>query len=111
MFLIDTQGLHVLFESIALDESNGLIKAYLLIIAICASERALTYCLDHKFSNKTSTTTTGGRLLHVFTRTILYGLVTAFRLLYMLVIMYFNTGLFILVVCLTMRIDLICLYF
>lgn len=93
----------MLFESIALDDNNGFAKAYILVIALCGSERAITYFLDHKLSPSTSNNSLkpekGGRVMRIMSRTLLYGVVTAFRLLYMLVVMYLNTGLFITVVC------------
>lgn len=94
----------MLFESIALDDDKGFAKAYILVIALCSSERALTYFLDHKLdttsTNKNSLAPErSARIMRIISRTLLYGIVTAFRLLYMLVVMYLNTGLFITVVC------------
>lgn len=94
----------MLFESIALDDDKGFAKAYILVIALCGSERALTYFLDYKLitasSNKSSLSPKkSARIMQIISRTLLYGIVTAFRLLYMLVVMYLNTGLFITVVC------------
>lgn len=70
---------------------------------MCGFERMITYQLDYKLavSNKKIVPglTAYERIYNVMLRTILYGLVTTLRLLYMLIIMYFNTGLFVTVVC------------
>lgn len=99
---IDTQGLHLLFEPFLIDEENGgLLPGYIFIALLCASERGLSYYMGYRQHNEslpTLTATTGQRIAKVMIRTILYGIITTLRLLYMLVVMYFNTGLFILVV-------------
>lgn len=71
---------------------------------MCALERMATYYLDHKLTAShptfVSATKAKERISRVMIRTLLYGIVTTLRLLYMLVVMYFNTGLFLTVVCL-----------
>ncbi|KAG2199749.1 hypothetical protein INT46_008690 [Mucor plumbeus] len=90
----DSNGLHLLFESFTLEDSNNIWTGYLLVWMICTIERCVTYHLDKKSSDAI----TRKRLFIILQRTLLYGIATTMRLLYMLVIMYFNTGLFILVV-------------
>lgn len=72
---------------------------------MCALERMITYYLDHKLTTSNDkfipAKTATERVYNVALRTVLYGLVTTLRLLYMLVVMYFNTGLFLTVVCLS----------
>ncbi|GAA5811034.1 hypothetical protein MFLAVUS_004463 [Mucor flavus] len=100
-FHSDNQDLHLLFEPLSLTESTELATAYISIAIICALERGVTYLLDNKFhksSEKLINSSVGERVCYVVTRTVLYGVATTLRLLYMLVVMYFNTGLFITVV-------------
>lgn len=69
---------------------------------MCALERGVTYLLDNKFhksSERLINSSVGERICYIVTRTVLYGVATTLRLLYMLVVMYFNTGLFVAVVC------------
>jgi hypothetical protein len=95
--ILDTQGLHLLFEPFLVNGDNGLLPGYIFIAILCASERGITYYIDLK-KPVHSTVTTSERIFNIISQTILYGIVTTLRLLYMLVVMYFNTGLFILVV-------------
>ncbi|KAI7883373.1 uncharacterized protein EV154DRAFT_522638 [Mucor mucedo] len=101
-FHSDSDGLHLLFEPLALDAHSEVLTGYLFIGCMCALERMVTYYLDHKLTASHPTfvaaTTTIERISRVAVRTLLYGIVTTLRLLYMLVVMYFNTGLFLTVV-------------
>ncbi|GAA5798990.1 hypothetical protein HPULCUR_004399 [Helicostylum pulchrum] len=97
----DNQDLHLLFEPLSLNESTELAVAYTLIAIMCALERGVSYWLDnrfHKSSEKLINTSIGERIYYIVIRTVLYGIATTLRLLYMLAVMYFNTGLFITVV-------------
>ncbi|CAO3632619.1 unnamed protein product [Cunninghamella blakesleeana] len=90
----EIQGTHLLFESFMMDNSFKLILGYIFIVLICWSERALTYYHGRlEYSHKKK-----ARWSKVFLRTILYGILTVLRLWYMLITMYFNTGLFIMVI-------------
>ncbi|KAG2233374.1 hypothetical protein INT48_000377, partial [Thamnidium elegans] len=94
--------LHLLFEPLSLNESTELATAYILIAIMCALERGITYSLDNRFnkpSEELINSSIGERIYYIAIRTVLYGIATTLRLLYMLVVMYFNTGLFITVVC------------
>lgn len=97
----DSNGLHLLFESFTLEDSNNIWTGYLLVWMICTIERCVTYYLDKKSSDAD----TRKRLFIILQRTLLYGIATTMRLLYMLIIMYFNTGLFMLVVCFFLHIQ------
>ncbi|KAG2180096.1 hypothetical protein INT43_003884, partial [Umbelopsis isabellina] len=92
-FHAETTGVHFLFSPLYLDNSWKLLVAYILIIAICWTERLLTYKLDTvkyiPYEN---------RLKTVVIRTSYYAIATVLRLWYMLIAMYFNTGLFIVLV-------------
>ncbi|KAL0141687.1 hypothetical protein V8B55DRAFT_1491432 [Mucor lusitanicus] len=61
---------------------------YLVVWLICTAERWTSYCLDTLVSQQDTSVPC----------TVLYGIATTMRLLYMLVVMYFNTNLFIAVV-------------
>ncbi|KAI8332591.1 hypothetical protein BC941DRAFT_435979 [Chlamydoabsidia padenii] len=89
----DIQGTHLLFESFQLADGWNLLAAYIFVVLICWTERGLTYYLEQ---NKYKSTKS--RWGQVITRTLVYGLATVFRLWYMLTTMYFNTGLFIVVI-------------
>ncbi|KAI8082859.1 uncharacterized protein BX664DRAFT_352126 [Halteromyces radiatus] len=89
----DIQGTHLLFETFQLENGWNLLASYIFIVFLCWSERGLTYYLDQLEYNNTRS-----RWRKIITRTLLYGLVTVFRLWYMLITMYFNIGLFIMVV-------------
>ncbi|KAI8575317.1 hypothetical protein K450DRAFT_262365 [Umbelopsis ramanniana AG] len=67
--------------------------AYAIIVAICWTERFLTYKLDTIVYEPY-----GHSIGTIILRTLYYGIATALRLLYMLVAMYFNTGLFLVLV-------------
>jgi hypothetical protein len=68
--------------------------AYAIIITICWTERFLTYKLD-----TIGYEPYGNRIGTIIVRTLYYSVATVLRLLYMLVAMYFNTGLFLVLVC------------
>lgn len=90
---VDIQGTHLLFESFQLADGWNLLAAYIFVVLICWTERGLTYYLDqHQYHSGKP------RWRQVSIRTVVYGLATVFRLWYMLITMYFNTGLFIVVV-------------
>lgn len=92
-FHAETTGVHFLFSPLYLDNSWKLLVAYILIIAICWTERLLTYKLDTvKYIPYES------RIKTVIIRTSYYAIATVLRLWYMLIAMYFNTGLFIVLV-------------
>ncbi|KAI8095847.1 hypothetical protein BDF21DRAFT_489301 [Thamnidium elegans] len=100
-FHSDNRELHLLFEPLSLNESTELATAYILIAIMCALERGITYSLDNRFnkpSEELINSSIGERIYYIVIRTVLYGIATTLRLLYMLVVMYFNTGLFITVV-------------
>ncbi|KAM3578543.1 hypothetical protein VKS41_008928 [Umbelopsis sp. WA50703] len=92
-FHAETTGVHFLFAPLYLDSSWKLLVAYILIIAICWTERLLTYKLD-----TVKYVPYGNRTKMVIIRTAYYALATVLRLWYMLIAMYFNTGLFIVLV-------------
>lgn len=94
-FLLDANGLHLLFESFSLDDSNNMWIGYLVVWLICTAERWTSYCLDTLVSQQD----TSVPCVFIIKKTVLYGIATTMRLLYMLVVMYFNTNLFIAVVC------------
>ncbi|CAO3576019.1 unnamed protein product [Absidia cylindrospora] len=89
----DIEGTHLLFESFQLADGWNLFAAYIFIVLMCWTERGLTYYLDQYAY-------TSQRIdwKQVVVRTVLYGFATVLRLWYMLTTMYFNTGLFIVVV-------------
>lgn len=91
----DANDLHLLFEFFSLHDSSSMWIGYLVVWLICTVERWTTYCLDKNCSQHD----TARRLVAIAKRTVLYGIATTLRLLYMLVVMYFNTNLFIAVVC------------
>ncbi|KAI9016487.1 hypothetical protein CLU79DRAFT_762823, partial [Phycomyces nitens] len=92
-FHSEVQNVHLLFESFALDTPLKLGLGYLLIVAICWTERGITYWLENCMTYK------GVKLWpQIISRTILYGIAMSLRLLYMLICMYFNTGLFITII-------------
>ncbi|KAI9299345.1 hypothetical protein BJ944DRAFT_189521 [Cunninghamella echinulata] len=89
----EIQGTHLLFDNFMIDNGYKLVLGYTFIVIICWSERALTYYYNQlEYKNKKS------RWAKVGLRTGLYGITTLLRLWYMLITMYFNTGLFIMVV-------------
>ncbi|KAL0081099.1 hypothetical protein J3Q64DRAFT_1756605 [Phycomyces blakesleeanus] len=91
-FHSEVQNVHLLFESFTLDSPLHLGLGYLLVVAICWAERAITYWLD-------GATYKGKKLWpQILLKTTLYGIVMTLRLLYMLICMYFNTGLFITII-------------
>ncbi|KAF7729412.1 hypothetical protein EC973_004391 [Apophysomyces ossiformis] len=92
-FHSDVKQVHLLFEPLILSNTPRLIGGYLLVITICWSERAISYYLD--YADYRSARRIGR---HILLRTGLYCIATILRLWYMLVTMYFNTGLFIVVV-------------
>ncbi|GAN01814.1 hypothetical protein MAM1_0012d01249 [Mucor ambiguus] len=91
----DANGLHLLFESFSLHDSNSMWIGYLVVWLICTVERWTTYCLDTHASSQQDATK---RFFFILKKTVLYGIATTMRLLYMLVVMYFNTNLFLAVV-------------
>ncbi|EPB84336.1 hypothetical protein HMPREF1544_08931 [Mucor circinelloides 1006PhL] len=93
-FHSDANDLHLLFEFFSLHDSSSMWIGYLVVWLICTVERWTTYCLDKNCSQHD----TARRLVAIAKRTVLYGIATTLRLLYMLVVMYFNTNLFIAVV-------------
>lgn len=86
----EVQGVHLLFESFVLDSGWKLFLAYIFIVAMCWLERGISYYLDYRTRRR------GWK--DILLRTGLYGVATTLRLWYMLVTMYFNIGLFIVVV-------------
>lgn len=80
---------------------------------MCSLERMITYYLDYKLTTSNEkfvpAVTATDRVCNVAIRTVLYGIGTTLRLLYMLVVMYFNTGLFFTVVCLSCTMDFNCI--
>ncbi|KAI8369330.1 uncharacterized protein BYT42DRAFT_583986 [Radiomyces spectabilis] len=89
----EVQNLHLLFEPFQLNDRYRLFAGYVFIVVVCWSERAITYYLDRLAYSR-------GRISWrlVTTRTLLFGVATVLRLWYMLIAMYFNTGLFIVMV-------------
>ncbi|KAI9489473.1 hypothetical protein BDB00DRAFT_843106 [Zychaea mexicana] len=99
-FHYEAQGTHLLFESFVIESGVSLFFGYVFIVAMCWSERAVTYYLDRPKPGEGSGTE-GGRSRQwkdIILRTVLYGVATTLRLWYMLVTMYFNIGFFIVVV-------------
>ncbi|KAH8551732.1 hypothetical protein BGW37DRAFT_551960 [Umbelopsis sp. PMI_123] len=92
-FHAETSGVHFLFAPLYLDSPWKLLIAYVIIIAICWAERALTFKLDTIVYKPY-----GNRIGTMILRTLYYGVATTLRLLYMLIAMYFNTGLFLVLV-------------
>lgn len=88
--------MHLLFEPLLLDNSLHLFLGYIFIVAICWAERAVTYYLDQHLRPSPRL---HGQWKHILLRTSFYAIATVLRLWYMLITMYFNTGLFIVVVC------------
>ncbi|CDH54099.1 predicted protein [Lichtheimia corymbifera JMRC:FSU:9682] len=86
----EVQGVHLLFESFVLDNGGKLFLAYIFIVAMCWTERGISYYLDYRTRRR------GWK--DILLRTGLYGVATTLRLWYMLITMYFNIGLFIVVV-------------
>ncbi|KAI9361405.1 hypothetical protein BD770DRAFT_470766 [Pilaira anomala] len=97
-FHSDTEGFHLLFEPLTFTESSDFITGYLLVSILCALERGITYWLDCRTDDQLINARTADYIYQVLARTIMYGLATTLKFLYMLVVMYFNTGLFFAVV-------------
>ncbi|KAI8143764.1 hypothetical protein BJV82DRAFT_578388 [Fennellomyces sp. T-0311] len=74
-----------------MDSGASLFAGYVLIVAICWSERAVTY-FHEKYQSR------HGSWKFIGLRTLLYGIATTLRLWYMLITMYFNIGFFIVVI-------------
>ncbi|KAK7695109.1 hypothetical protein QCA50_002299 [Cerrena zonata] len=83
-------GEHVLFPGLHLDNFWTFLVASLLTIALCFSERALTYAMTKQWSPSFMKRT---RLRKALWKTCLYWVVTLDRLLYMLLAMTFSVGL------------------
>lgn len=83
--------MHLLFDTFRLDSNLNLFCGYLFIVVICWTERGISLYMDQILKRRRNWKTIVGR-------TVLYGLATTLRLWYMLITMYFNTGLFIMVV-------------
>jgi hypothetical protein len=98
--ITETTGVHFLFAPIYLDSPWKLLIAYAIIIIICWAERFLTYKLD-----TIGYEPYGNRIGTIIVRTLYYGVATVLRLLYMLVAMYFNTGLFLVLVCQNVKLN------
>ena len=90
LYFIEVQGVHLLFESFVLDNGLKLFLAYIFIVAMCWTERGISFYLDYRSRRQ------GWK--DILLRTGLYGVATTLRLWYMLITMYFNIGLFIVVV-------------
>ncbi|EJD54197.1 hypothetical protein AURDEDRAFT_109944 [Auricularia subglabra TFB-10046 SS5] len=85
-------GEHVLFASLKLSSWGPFAAAAMLTVAICLTERALTFVLSSKCQARLHRVART-RLAFVLLRTALYWLATLLRLLYMLIGMTFNLGL------------------
>jgi len=89
-------GGHVLFESLRLTNWSQFLAASIWTLIICLSERLVTYTISMKWNPLPPCRQT--RLLNAMVRTALYWVVTALRLLYMLIAMTFNVGLILVLV-------------
>lgn len=72
-----------------MNSSLGLFFGYIFIVVVCWSERAITFYLEQPGSRARYR-----EWRRILIRTGLYGVATVLRLWYMLITMYFNVGLF-----------------
>ncbi|KAH9932080.1 uncharacterized protein BXZ73DRAFT_90016 [Epithele typhae] len=89
---------HVLVAGLKLDSGWSFFVASLLTIAVCVSERILTYAISQKWNPFLPRGHRPTRLSKALWQAMLYWLVTLARLMYMLIGMTFSFGLIIIAV-------------
>ncbi|KAE9409128.1 hypothetical protein BT96DRAFT_1012738 [Gymnopus androsaceus JB14] len=85
---------HVLFPALRINSFASFIAAALLVIALCFSERFLSFASEEEW---TPSLVSRSRVRHALWKSTLYWLITLLRLLYMLCAMSFHAGLLIVI--------------
>ncbi|KAI6047853.1 hypothetical protein EDC04DRAFT_28333 [Pisolithus marmoratus] len=85
-------GEHVLFYSLRLDSFWTFCLGSIIVAVVCLVERFLTACSDNNFRPRWASRWTRSQFACAVWDASLYGLVTLFRVLYMLIIMSYQAG-------------------